>query len=366
MNCQVFLCYINSMNIIILGVLLAVMQAAPPGPRKAADSPVDNHHDIQSKATPKQNPSPSPSPAPSSTPIPPLSHAEPNQNSTSQPTATNTESIFVPVVSPVPKDSFWWNRFYVIFTGMLVGIGALGAFLAYRTLDRIDRQAVANEAQLAEIKKAAEQANKTLALAEKQAASAEIAARATSDLAAAARDAAQAVVKGLEQNRNSNRARIKIIVDRINPQTTGPNMVRFRIQNVGFTRAFIINSLGKYLRSESPDIEPGSPPNNSLVYDEFIEAGQEFPQSSNAMYLWLQPDAYLTDVQLFKIREGKAYLHFYGFIRYQDVYDQIWQRNIHLRWTMRFGGMMEGQLMDWWEPVGPPEENAEIQERNPN
>jgi len=46
-------------------------------------------------------------------------------------------------------------------------------------------------------------------------------------------------------------------------------------------------------------------------------------------------------------------------VKYQDVFKRDRQANIHVRWTMRWGGTMEGMIMQWWQPVGLPEENAD-------
>ena len=46
-----------------------------------------------------------------------------------------------PTTAIVSVPASWWERFYVIFTGLLVGIGVIGAYLALRTLRAIEEQA---------------------------------------------------------------------------------------------------------------------------------------------------------------------------------------------------------------------------------
>jgi hypothetical protein len=59
-------------------------------------------------------------------------------------------------------------------------------------------------------------------------------------------------------------------------------------------------------------------------------------------------------------------LHFYGFVRYSDIYGQIWRINIHRRWVVQLGVVLSGQITNWWEAIGPTEENAEIREEKPD
>ncbi|HEY1938181.1 MAG TPA: hypothetical protein VGJ33_09630 [Candidatus Angelobacter sp.] len=82
----------------------------------------------------------------------------------------------------MPVDSFWWNRFYVIFTGLLVVVGIAGTVLARRTLKRI--------------RDAGEQTDKLIAHAETQ--------------AKAAQDAAGAALKNATAVMNAERAWILV------------------------------------------------------------------------------------------------------------------------------------------------------------
>src|SRR5947199_3945706 len=53
--CQVFLCYSNSMPYLIFAVLLTIMQAAPPVPRKAADKPANPSSSVKQAAANKEH-----------------------------------------------------------------------------------------------------------------------------------------------------------------------------------------------------------------------------------------------------------------------------------------------------------------------
>lgn len=346
------------MKIMVLAVVVAVMQATPPVPRQTPDTAAGRTNGVHEHTSTENKPSPTPAP------VQHQEQTQPSQDAGEHLRRDNTpEPVVIREFPPVTVTTDWWYRWYVIFTGMVVAVGIAGSILAFSTLRKIERQTKANEGQLAEIKKAAEQADKTFALAELQAESARIAATATNDLVIAAKKAADAIVKGLEQSRERDRARIRIVVDPINPQFTAHNGVTCHLENGGFTRAFILNSVGKYLFSDSLDIDPGNQATRSLFYDEFLDPGQATKQM---VLVPLEPDSQLTHAEVIQIRGEERFLHFYGFVRYTDIYEQTWKRSIHLRWVVRLGGVISGQITEWWEPVGPPEENAEIQEQKAN
>jgi hypothetical protein len=79
----------------------------------------------------------------------------------------------------------------------------------------------------------------------------------------------------------------------------------------------------------------------------------------------LEPDG-STEDQIIEIKKGNLFVHFYGFVRYEDLFDRKWRRRIHLRWAMRWGGTSEGMIMEWWEPAGSKEENEETEDTEAN
>jgi hypothetical protein len=232
------------------------------------------------------------------------------------------------------------------------------------------REAKESSSKAIEIAQAtAEAAKANAAAASKNAEFSRINAEATREIAIAARESANAAIQGVALTMNKERARIEIHATDINPHagTESFNGVYCWLENCGFTRAFIVESKGKFLNSTSPEMESEQAPNRSLIYSEHIEQGER----SDNVLLALEPNAFLTDDDVIKIRKGETFLHFYGFVKYRDIFDRLWTKNVHLRWTMRFGGVVQDSAgdrakMDWWEPVGRPEENGEIQEEKPN
>ncbi len=142
-ECRVLLCYnFAAMKYLTLAVLLAVVQAAPPVPRKAADpSNKTSQNDVKQTGS---NKAPSQPTTPSAVPI----HAQPQQNDSYNPTSENAARVIsvsnLPTLS-VTKD--WLDKLYVAFSGILIVIGFFGVRAAYKTLKAIERQVAEMKAQ---------------------------------------------------------------------------------------------------------------------------------------------------------------------------------------------------------------------------
>jgi cell division septation protein DedD len=117
----------------LAAVLLAVMQAAPPVPRQAPNSTARSGQNVTKNAKANQGPSKVPPALQNSAP------PEPNQHGSQTPTDANAkETIVVREPTPMPKPrKDWWDRAYVIFTGLLVLVGIAASLLARHTLNAI-------------------------------------------------------------------------------------------------------------------------------------------------------------------------------------------------------------------------------------
>jgi hypothetical protein len=166
---------------------------------------------------------------------------------------------------------------------------------------------------------------------------------------AIARDAAEA---GMEKER----ARLKIIVQDIIPQVS-LNVAVCNLENYGVTPAFISDFRVRFLYCLVRDIIPDYRLCRQVLYAESLQANE---RSAKSFLIQLEPSDYsLTEDDVMKTKKSEAFIHFYGFVKYQDVFKRDRQSTIHVRWTMRWGGTMEGMIMQWWEPVGLPDENAD-------
>jgi len=135
------------MKLFYIAMLLTVMQTSPPIPRQATNNAAGSSQNIQQYTAAKQVPS-------SSAIVKNPSAAPEEQNSTNKPTDTNAQEAIVirePVPVSVGKD--WWDRAYIVFTGLLVLIGGIGVLAAFRTLKIIERQTRSIHHQAIQVRK---------------------------------------------------------------------------------------------------------------------------------------------------------------------------------------------------------------------
>jgi len=116
------------MKWLLIAVLLAIMQAPPPVPGKAANQLGGSGQHVQNNASNNQN-------------APPASGPGGNQDE-GQAQARHDERETIIIREPAAvthKDT--WDKAYVVFAGLLVIVGALGVGYAIKTLRAIERQA---------------------------------------------------------------------------------------------------------------------------------------------------------------------------------------------------------------------------------
>lgn len=158
------------MKYFALAMLLAVLQTAPPVPRKAA-----GNASISSKNV-KQDPGHQQAPS-----GPALATPQIDKRSGETPTDTHAqETIVIRESAPVPKaGKDWWDRAYVIFTGLLVIVGGLAVGYAVKTLRAIERQALSMRYQTTHLRNSVIQARKAANAAKRSAEFAELATKAS-------------------------------------------------------------------------------------------------------------------------------------------------------------------------------------------
>jgi hypothetical protein len=254
---------------------------------------------------------------------------------------------------------------YGLFSLLLVIIGGAGVCAAYRSLKAIESQGRAMQGQLRvmghqllEVRAAGKQTDRLIEQGAIQIEQLTVSAEAAKASAAALRDSVETVIR-------KEQARIKIGVDKINPnsQPAGGNGAWYWIENYGLSTAFLDDFRVRLANVDEKEITAEYGQCKRTLYGESIEGRSRFP---NKFLVYLEPTTVLTDEDVVNIRNEKSFIHFYGFAMYQDIFGRKKRTTIHLRWTMRWGGMVKGQVMEWWEPAGPPEENADIEDKNPN
>jgi hypothetical protein len=155
--------------------------------------------------------------------------------------------------------------------------------------------------------------------------------------------AAQAARDGVELQINKERARVRIIVNDpiLSPNNAG---VHWTLENYGTTYAFIHVALIRLVLTSEREIVSDYSKCKSVFIGKSIKPDTKLPLLALTQ---LEPSG-LTANQIMEITKGTLFVHFYGFVKYQDLFDHRWRRRIHLRWGPH------------WELAGTPAENREI------
>ena len=341
------------MKVIALTVLLTIAQAAPPVPRKAANPQTSATQNIKDNANNNQGPSDAHPPLKQQT-----KPAQTQDKGQDPSDADARQTIVIRESTPVPKvGKDWWDKAYVIFTGALVVIGFVGVGCAVVTLWAIRAQvtvmAQQRQVMLGQLRTMQEQ------IAE------------MSEQTDVLEKSVAAAQSGIEAGINERRARIKIKVSDVHMSAVNPDagqlpthMATVSLFNYGLTTAFVDDFRARFLHTPQEDAAPDYSNCRQFVYAESL-APNSPPATTFGVIL--EPNAgFLTENEIMSVKRSQSYIHFYGFVRYRDVYERRRRQTIHIRWTMRWGGTIEGQVMAWWLSVGPLEENQDSEEEKPN
>ena len=133
--CQIFLCYIYSMGTLVLAVILSVVQATPPGPRKAADGTARASGNVQRQTNLQNEPLAKSLPSPDK--VRSEIHDEPGSK---QGDKDAQQAVRVTEFPPVSVTKDWADWGVWAFSGLLVLVGFLQAWLLKRTLKYVRRQ----------------------------------------------------------------------------------------------------------------------------------------------------------------------------------------------------------------------------------
>lgn len=176
------------------------------------------------------------------------------------------------------------------------------------------------------------------------------------------RRAADAANRNISASMDERRARVEIIAEEVWLIPGGISHVEVHLSNGGPTIVSSIEgSAARLFLTSAPDIEP--------VYAECTDLGFVGTIADNSTSsqrrILLQPEGSLTTDQVSGVIEGKRFVHFYGFVRYRDVYRRLYRVRVHLRWA--FGKDQVTQApTQYWLRIGKPEDNSDKEEKPPH
>jgi hypothetical protein len=225
----------------------------------------------------------------------------------------------------------WWYRAYVIFTGALVIVGAVGVRYAIKTLKAIERQALSMRRQTTHLRHSVVYARRS--------------ARAANKSATAALLNAQAVI-------NAERPWVMVQVETIPGKNSAMSLFQLKLFNYGQTPAHIISCKGpKAEYFETPEKELPVPPDyGTWEWDRrFLAPKDSFP-IQNPIDPWDTKLRFVTDRALQGIPSPQDQLVIYGIIEYTDgVSEQTYTTAYCYRRERSLLSQMGGHLV----PCGP-------------
>lgn len=278
------------MKIITLAMLLAVMQGTPQAPRKEADT---------------------------------------------SPNAPTNDHITVIIQQPSFVSG--WEKAYVVLTGLLVLVGAVGIGYAVKTLNAVERQAKANENQLTEIQQSAEKTDRMIVIAAQEAENGKVATEAAKKSADAALKQATALV-------NSERPWMIIELTPI-PGVPKQGYVSFHAWNRGRTPAEITDYRGDFFFHGIDEEFPAEPTFKpfEMIYRQYVSPGNSIFIYGFDLGSSLPPD------QWEWMAKERKYLYFKGRIIYRDMitYEQHESRFCYWVSPALGVGLIMGGDRDW-------------------
>jgi hypothetical protein len=262
-------------------MLLAVMQTAPPIPRKAANNTAGGSQVIQNNAAKKQEDSGASLPSDNSD--------SPNTNQQASQTPCNPHK-HVTVVIQQPTSVSGWEKTYVVLTGLLVIVGGIGIGYAIQTLRAVQRQAVSMRRQTTHLRNSVIQARRAANAAKKSADFAEVATT-------------------LAERADVLLLRVSVVPSPRTQRFDGDAYVEMEFKNFGRTRA---NNNRFAVSLQLPDV-----PNDDAVPDNvavIIGAGDTQIVGFHRFREWLTQETFD------KFLRGEAILRFSAKVTYDDVF----------------------------------------------
>jgi hypothetical protein len=304
------------MRILALAVLFAVMQTAPPVPRKAPDNSAQTSAPVKSKSEPDQA-KPLPSPAPLKTDSDGPAKGDSNEQRPENAQHTVEVSKLPPVtLNPTKRDLADWA--YWIFNFMLAAVGCFQVWLLYRTLAAISRQADQMVIQNARLEESI----------------------------GVSRESVQVVI-------NKERARIRFEVSedpKLYPHDSvgDLNELGYTIFCEGPTPAFIVNAYD--LRATDSKAASENLPHIPVGLPTVLHPSSEGLKKS--AYIWQKFEQDLEPM----LYEHRLFLHFYGIIEYTDVFDKPRFTKFRYVWSVRDEPFYSGHR-GYWIKNGSEEDN---------
>lgn len=254
------------------------------------------------------------------------SHQQPgNRTTPSEPAPTVRITEFPPV--SMTKD--WSDWAYWIFTLFLVAVGGLQVFLLWGNLRAIERQALQMERQTGIL-------DKSVALAEKS-----------------AETARQSVEMFVNRERSHLRLELMPLPWPIPP---GAARVQFKVTLHGATEAYISSSCARVEIADSPEPADDGQWWPAMNIPQVITPDNRVQEG---LVQGVFPRSTLEQSDIDAIDAGKKFIHFRGFIKYNNVFGaERWTRCRRM-WELSKLRNPDGSRSGHWSKRGGAKDNSE-------
>ena len=248
-----------------------------------------------------------------------------NDPAQTQPPPSIRISDFPPV--SVTKD--WSDRAYWLFTLFLVAVGALQVFLLWGNLRAIERQALQMERQTGILEK-------SVATAEKS--------------AETARQNVELFV-----NRERGHLRVELLPLEW-PAKPGPAKVEYKVTLYGGTEAYVTSSCARVEITDSPEPAEDAHWWPAMTIPQVITPDNRMQQ---AQVQGVFPKPVLEQADIEAIDAGRKFIHFRGFVKYNDVFGaERWTRCRRM-WELSKLRNPDGTRSGHWSKRGSAKDNSE-------
>ncbi len=260
-------------------------------------------------------------------------NAQPSAPGTANPQAAPpsqpTQTVKVSELPPVSTTKDWSDWSYWMFTAFLAVIGGFQAFLLWGNLRAIERQALQMERQTDIL-------DKSVALAEKN---------------------AETAKQNLEMFISRERSHLRVELTPLQwPLQPGVPKLGYKVMLFGSTEAYVTSSCARAELTDSPE------PSEDRHWFPAMNIAQVITPDKRLIEGEAQgvfPKMNLEQTDIDSIDAGKKFLHFRGFIRYNDVFGaERWARFRRV-WELSQVRNPDGTRSGHWSKRGAPKDNSE-------
>ncbi len=246
-----------------------------------------------------------------------------------QPSGTPTQTVKVSELPPISTNKDWTDWSYWIFTFFLAVIGGLQAFLLWGSM-------VAFRLQVKQMQMQTEILGRSVTLAEKS---------------------AETASQNLQMFMNRERGHLRVELMPIEwPLKPGTTKLGYRVTLYGSTEAYITGSCARAELTDSP--EP--------LEDKQWYPAMSIPQVITPEHRMVEgcvqgifPRMSLEQADIDAIDAGKKFIHFRGFVKYNDVFGtERWARFRRV-WELSQVRNPDGTRSGHWGKRGSAKDNAE-------